>query len=582
MPLDDFVESTRGYMSGWLDRRTVRLRGVRVFCYHGVVERKVDSRVERNQHLLSSFTKQVNYLRRFRILGLPELLDEMALSVKPKAPAAVITFDDATASSLMAAEVLDRGKMPWILFAPAGEVGVNRAMWTVDLSLLMLYGARDNIEVRGRVWSLSGREAREGAFQFLRHQLKSLPAADRREAMDSIRAQFPPGESSRLVEQFPSFRMLTWREIVQLSAAGVEIGSHGLYHEIHHDRQPEDIRRSEVVDSRALIERETGRPCHAFAFPNGNFVPESPQDLRAAGYTLAFTTRPGTIDPTSDPFLLPRVSAPGSLVGFARHFWWEEAAAADTRPMVSGGAVTSTPEPGPPLDSRREYYNERWKDYEFANSLKLARAAAILDGLAATRIREPRILDLGCGTGWLTAILGTFGPTLGVELSDEAVRAAAQRYNHIELVAGDLFRWSCPREAFDIVVSQEVIEHVPDQTGYVRIAHEALRHGGYLILTTPNAETLEAMTPEQRSHWSNQPVELPLSRRELRALLEPHFRIVRLTTIIPNYGVSGARRVVNSARFRRTLGRVGLGPAFDRWRLGTGYGLHTVVVAEKP
>ncbi len=312
----------RGYLSGWFDSRTVRRQGVRVFCYHGVVERKIDPRVERNQHLLSNFASQMDYLRRFRVLGMPGLLDEMAASAKPKKPAAVITFDDACANSLVAAEILDKWKMPWFLFAPAGEIGVDRALWTVDLSLLLLYGERDRIELQNRTWDLSNRGARETAFQFLRHMLKSLSAPEREAAMERIREQLPAGESARLLERFPSFRMLNWTELAQLSAAGVEIGSHGLNHEIHHERQPHEVRQTELVASRLMIEEKTGRPCHSFAFPNGNFVASSPQEVVQAGYTLAFTTRAGTVSPASNPFLLPRLTAPGSLPGFVRECWW--------------------------------------------------------------------------------------------------------------------------------------------------------------------------------------------------------------------------------------------------------------------
>src|SRR5262245_42052567 len=365
MRLPEKGEIARGYLSGWFDRRTGRLRGARVFCYHGVVERKVDSHVERNQHLLSTFESHVQYLaRHFRILGMPGLLDEMAPSAKPKKPAAVITFDDATASSLVAAEVLSRGKIPWFLFVPAGEVGLDRAMWTVDLSLLMLYGERDRLEVRDRQWPLTNRIERENAFQFLRFMLKSLPASERKATMDAIRDQFPAGESARLVGKFPSCGMLGWDEITQLGASGVEIGSHGLHHEIHHDRQPEEMRRTELVESRALIEASTGRPCHTFAFPNGNFVSTSGREVQKAGYSLAFTTRPGTIGPASNPFLLPRLSAVGSLSGFVRSCWWADIVPT-TPPIVptaaaAGAAAASGAAPAaiqPPVVSQRAFYN---------------------------------------------------------------------------------------------------------------------------------------------------------------------------------------------------------------------------------
>ena len=61
-----------------------------------------------------------------------------------------------------------------------------------------------------------------------------------------------------------------------------------------------------------------------------------------------------------------------------------------------------------------DFYDDRWKGFQYANRLKCHRAAAILDALASTRLKQPRILDFGCGAGWLTNILSMFGPATWV------------------------------------------------------------------------------------------------------------------------------------------------------------------------
>lgn len=88
----------------------------------------------------------------------------------------------------------------------------------------------------------------------------------------------------------------------------------------------------------------------------------------------------------------------------------------------------------PDIESQRRYYNERWRNFEFANSLKLARSIAILESLYSLGLRKPHIIDLGCGSGWLTAILGHFGPAVGVDLSDEAIKEAGKRFPHVSFV----------------------------------------------------------------------------------------------------------------------------------------------------
>src|SRR5437764_167073 len=110
-----------------------------------------------------------------------------------------------------------------------------------------------------------------------------------------------------------------------------------------------------------------------------------------------------------------------------------------------------------------QYYDERWSDFSHANNWELRRCLFILESLSRIGFREPRMLDLGSGVGWLTNILSMFGPAHGVELSPEAVRLAATRFPLTSFESADLFAWDVPNQRFDVVVSQEVIEHTADQ-----------------------------------------------------------------------------------------------------------------------
>ncbi|HXQ32933.1 MAG TPA: class I SAM-dependent methyltransferase, partial [Anaerolineales bacterium] len=141
-------------------------------------------------------------------------------------------------------------------------------------------------------------------------------------------------------------------------------------------------------------------------------------------------------------------------------------------------------------EDQARYYDDLFSDAEYANSLQLTRAACILDALAATGLTEPRILDFGCGSGWLTNILAMFGPTIGVELSPKTVETARQRFPAAEFEASDVFKWEHAAGSFDVVVSQEVLEHVDQQALYLELAANLLRDKGFLILTTPNKYTM--------------------------------------------------------------------------------------------
>lgn len=231
------------------------------------------------------------------------------------------------------------------------------------------------------------------------------------------------------------------------------------------------------------------------------------------------------------------------------------------------------------LSAQRGYYDERWSRETYANPFELERARAVLGLLARTRLRAPRILDLGCGRGWLSGILSAFGPVTAIDLSEAAVGSARARWPSVEFLAGDLFAAPLPSRAFDLVVSQEVIEHVEDQPGYLAVAARCLRPGGYLVLTTPNAWVQARRSREELAAWGLQPVERWLTRASLRRLLAPRFRVETLSTEILGVGAGRSLALWNSRRLRRALGALGLGGPFDALRRRLGLGLHLVALA---
>jgi len=237
----------------------------------------------------------------------------------------------------------------------------------------------------------------------------------------------------------------------------------------------------------------------------------------------------------------------------------------------------------PTIREQEAFYDERWRSFAFADALKLERCAAILKALSETGIATPRVIELGCGAGWLTAILGLFGPAEGVELSPLAVEEASKRFGHVRFRQVDLGRWDPPRERFDVVVSHEVIEHLEDQRRHLRQAHDLLAEGGYLILTTPNARTLRATSDATLALNAWQPIENWLERAELRRMLAREgFAVRTLTTLTLGTADRGIDRLVNSAKLNKLIARLGLARSYDRARRRLGFGLHLLAVARKP
>ncbi len=100
---------------------------------------------------------------------------------------------------------------------------------------------------------------------------------------------------------------LSWDQIRQLDHSGlITIGVHTLDH-LDLARQPADIQRSEIFDSKASIEQELGHSVNTFAYPYGSFSGTTVALVRAAGFSSAVSTLPGTAHSGLTLFTLHRV-----------------------------------------------------------------------------------------------------------------------------------------------------------------------------------------------------------------------------------------------------------------------------------
>jgi SAM-dependent methyltransferase len=235
------------------------------------------------------------------------------------------------------------------------------------------------------------------------------------------------------------------------------------------------------------------------------------------------------------------------------------------------------------IEAQRAFYNDRWAKTKYANRRKLQRCIAILDEInyALGQVREPRILDIGCGDGWLTSIVSHFGPTTGIDLSNDAVEQARRRYPGVTFEAADLTQYQHSGELFDIVISQEVIEHLEDPASHLAMIHRLLKPNGCLILTTPNKTTLLHVPKELRESWSNQPIENWLTARELNQLVRQRFKLIHSRTVIPIYGSLGSRTLLSKSKLRTILHKAHLLTAYDDLLLRAHLGLHLCVLARK-
>jgi trans-aconitate methyltransferase len=92
-----------------------------------------------------------------------------------------------------------------------------------------------------------------------------------------------------------------------------------------------------------------------------------------------------------------------------------------------------------------------------------------------------RILDVGCGTGQLTAEIARCGAeVVGLDQSTDMLADALQNYPDLNFVLGDAARFDFP-EPFDAVFSNAALHWVKDADGAAASVARALRSGGRFV-----------------------------------------------------------------------------------------------------
>ncbi len=130
-----------------------------------------------------------------------------------------------------------------------------------------------------------------------------------------------------------------------------------------------------------------------------------------------------------------------------------------------------------------------------------------------------KILDLGCGRGWLTNLLSQFGVIIGIEPVLKVVNHAKRLFPNIDFRSGtsaDLLEEYL--NYFDLIVSSEVIEHIADlhKSQFVNDINALLKEDGFVIITTPRKDVQE--------EWSSYlPAEQPIEDWMFESELEKLF-----------------------------------------------------------
>jgi SAM-dependent methyltransferase len=146
-------------------------------------------------------------------------------------------------------------------------------------------------------------------------------------------------------------------------------------------------------------------------------------------------------------------------------------------------------------DSTRAEHYARWRALG-----ALGKADHVMGLCAQAGLRPTSTLELGCGDGALLCELharGFGGRLVGTEITEAAVRIAAQREQIDAVTLYDGSRLTEPDGAYELGILSHVLEHVPDPAALLR---ELARVCRAVVVEVPLEANLSARRAGKREH----------------------------------------------------------------------------------
>ncbi len=131
----------------------------------------------------------------------------------------------------------------------------------------------------------------------------------------------------------------------------------------------------------------------------------------------------------------------------------------------------------------------------------------IVDAVTPERPRR-RVVDIGCG---VASTLTAFHPDyscIGYDPSPDAIEFARTRHPAFDLRQGSAADAANALDDVDVVLLNDVIEHVPDDRALLATVTERMRPGATLLVTVPAEMALWSPHDERMGHYRRYDVEM--------------------------------------------------------------------------
>jgi ubiquinone/menaquinone biosynthesis C-methylase UbiE len=159
-----------------------------------------------------------------------------------------------------------------------------------------------------------------------------------------------------------------------------------------------------------------------------------------------------------------------------------------------------------------------------AGQIRKKRRESFLTAPVAGIGDNPRVLEVGCGTGTFSGTISSVYSSLTcIDISDPLLRAASERYQQIDFKKEDIHQTSFPDASFDLVLGCSVLHHL-DWDLALREIRRILKPRGQLRFSEPNLLNpqifLQKNWPWLKRRLGDSPDEYAFTPGQIRRSLE--------------------------------------------------------------
>jgi peptidoglycan/xylan/chitin deacetylase (PgdA/CDA1 family) len=257
--------------------------------------------------------EQCEHIRKFyRPVSMRQVVESLRGGPPLPKSAVAITVDDGYRDFLLHGHpVFSQYEIPVTVFVVTGFLDRELWPWWDQVTYMFQRTRRSTLSFDGRDVVIAGDILR--VIDGVTRVLKRLPSRERSAKIVELEQQL----QVELPKDVPQeYEPLTWDDVRELSARGVEFGGHTRSHPILSHVSDDAELRNEIAGSKNRLDEELGVPSLHFAYPNGtpaDYDERTVSAVKESGFVSAVTLGRNFVRRDADCFRLARLDADPSL-----------------------------------------------------------------------------------------------------------------------------------------------------------------------------------------------------------------------------------------------------------------------------